>query len=161
MKNAIKHLAILALATSLAACGGGSGDSGSASSSSSSSLVTSGSSAVTALQIIDNQVGTGATAAAGNTLTVTYSGWLYDSAASNLEGTEFNANQTFPFALGEGQVIPGWDQGLVGMKVGGTRTLIVPASLAYGAAGVTNSSGQVVIPPNTALVFTVQLLSVQ
>ncbi|MFI4940622.1 MAG: FKBP-type peptidyl-prolyl cis-trans isomerase [Burkholderiales bacterium] len=112
----------------------------------------------TALQVIDTQVGTGSTAANGNTLTVNYTGWLYNATATNFKGTEFDSSpsgQPFSFVLGAGQVIAGWDQGLVGMKVGGTRTLIIPSSLAYGA------SGNGPIPPNAVLVFSVQLVSIQ
>ncbi|MBV8665936.1 MAG: FKBP-type peptidyl-prolyl cis-trans isomerase [Burkholderiaceae bacterium] len=155
MKNTLKIVASLALIAGLAACGGGGASAGSAASTGSNS----GSSSVTALQTIDTVVGTGATAQAGNTVTVNYTGWLYNSSAANYEGTEFDSSaahgSTFTFLLGAGQVIPGWDQGVVGMKVGGTRTLIIPASLAYGATG----SGP--IPPNAALVFSVQLVSVQ
>ena len=112
----------------------------------------------TALQITDTTAGTGATAAVGNTVTVNYTGWLYSPSVANFQGTQFDTSigkQPFSFKLGVGQVIAGWDQGVVGMKVGGTRTLIIPASLAYG------STGSGVIPPNAALVFTVDLLTVQ
>lgn len=139
----------MALAASIAACGGA-GSTGTLP-----TINTSGSSLVTALQVTDNQVGTGATAANGDTLTVNYTGWLYESTAANFEGTEFGSSSGTPlsFVLGAGQVIAGWDQGLVGMQVGGTRTIIIPSSLGYGAAG----NGPV--PPNAALVFTVQLVS--
>jgi len=113
----------------------------------------------TALQITDTTVGTGATAVAGNTVTVNYTGWLYDASAVNFHGTQFDSSvgkAPFSFKLGSGQVIAGWDQGFAGMKVGGTRTLIIPSSLAYGSAGAGG-----VIPPNAALVFTVELLATQ
>ena len=113
----------------------------------------------TALQTTDTVVGSGATAAAGNTVTVNYTGWLYDASVANFQGTQFDTSvgkTPFSFKLGAGQVIPGWDQGVVGMKVGGTRTLIIPSTLAYGSAGAGG-----VIPPNAALVFTVDLLAVQ
>ncbi|MGH7175711.1 MAG: FKBP-type peptidyl-prolyl cis-trans isomerase [Minisyncoccia bacterium] len=105
------------------------------------------------LQITDNVVGTGATAAAGDSVTVNYVGTLAD-------GTVFDASAKhgssgFTFALGAGQVIKGWDEGVVGMKVGGTRTLVIPSALAYGSAGVPG-----VIPANATLTFQVQLLSV-
>lgn len=147
MKNILKIIASILLAASVASCGGGG--------SSSSATDSSGSSSVTTLQVIDTQVGTGAVAAAGNTLTVNYTGWLYNSSAANYEGTEFGSSSGTPFSfkLGAGQVIAGWDQGLVGMRVGGVRTLIIPSSLAYGASG----SGP--IPPNAALVFSVQLVN--
>jgi peptidylprolyl isomerase len=96
--------------------------------------------------------GTGPEAKAGNSVTVNYVGVLYKG------GKEFDAswkrNETFPFVLGKGQVIPGWDQGVAGMKVGGRRELIIPAELAYGAKGSPPT-----IPPNSALVFVVDLLA--
>ena len=96
-------------------------------------------------------VGTGPEAKAGQTVTVNYVGVLYKG------GKEFDASwkrkEPFAFALGKGQVIPGWDQGIVGMKVGGRRMLIIPAPLAYGAKGSPPT-----IPPNAALVFVVDLL---
>ena len=98
-------------------------------------------------------VGTGAEAKAGQTVTVNYVGVLYKG------GTEFDASwkrkEPFSFALGKGQVITGWDQGVAGMKVGGRRMLIIPAELAYGVKGSPPS-----IPPNAALVFVVDLLAV-
>jgi FKBP-type peptidyl-prolyl cis-trans isomerase len=110
------------------------------------------------LSIIDNQVGTGATAVAGSTVSVNYTGWLYSATAVNNEGAEFDSSashgQAFSFTLGAGQVITGWDEGVAGMRVGGTRTLIIPSALAYGSTAVGT------IPANSTLVFTIQLLSV-
>jgi FKBP-type peptidyl-prolyl cis-trans isomerase len=104
------------------------------------------------LQIIDVEVGTGAEAQAGQTVLVHYSGWLAD-------GTKFDSSvdrgQPFPFALGAGQVIAGWDEGVAGMKVGGKRRLIIPSDLAYGPAGRAP-----VIPPDAELTFDVELLEV-
>jgi hypothetical protein len=112
-----------------------------------------------ALQEIDTTVGTGATATFGKTVTVSYTGWLYDVNAANFEGTEFDSSSlhtgSFSFVLGAGSVISGWDIGVQGMKVGGTRTLIIPSILGYGAA----SNGS--IPANAGLVFTVTVLGVQ
>jgi FKBP-type peptidyl-prolyl cis-trans isomerase FkpA len=125
----------------------------------SNSGVTSASTGQTALQITDTTVGTGATAATGHTVTVNYTGWLYNASVANFHGTQFDSSvgkQPFSFKLGAGQVIAGWDQGVVGMKVGGTRTVVIPSSLGYGSAGAGG-----VIPPNAALVFTVDLLAVQ
>ena len=114
--------------------------------------------APTALQITDTVVGTGVTATAGQTVTVNYTGWLYSGSAANFRGTQFDTSvgkASFSFKLGAGQVIPGFDQGVAGMKVGGTRTLVIPASLAYGSAGVAG-----LIPSNAALVFSIDLLAV-
>ena len=101
-------------------------------------------------------VGTGTAAASTSTLGVNYIGWLFDPAQPSSEGAQFDASpSTFTFTLGSGQVIQGWDQGLVGMKVGGKRRLIIPPSLAYG------DSRHGPIPPNATLVFDITLLSVQ
>jgi peptidylprolyl isomerase len=97
--------------------------------------------------------GTGAVAKPGSTVVVNYVGELYSN--DKVFNNSFTAGQTFgPFKLGQGAVIPGWDKGIVGMRVGGRRELIIPSSLAYGKAG----SGST-IPPNAALVFVVDLLS--
>ncbi len=105
----------------------------------------------TKLETKDLIVGTGPEAKAGDTVTVNYVGVLYSN------GKEFDSSwsrkEPFTFVLGKGQVIPGWDQGVVGMKVGGRRELIIPAELAYGAKGSPPK-----IPPNSALVFVVDLL---
>lgn len=106
----------------------------------------------------DLRVGTGAEAVAGRTLTVNYTGWLYDPGQAENKGRQFDSSvgrQPFAFRLGAGSVIRGWDQGFAGMRVGGTRRLVIPPELAYGAAG----SGP--IPPNATLVFDVELLDVQ
>jgi FKBP-type peptidyl-prolyl cis-trans isomerase FkpA len=107
---------------------------------------------------VDLRLGTGTEAAAGKTLTVNYTGWIYDPTKPDLKGLQFDSslNTTpFVFVLGAQQVIQGWDQGLVGMKIGGARKLVIPASLAYG--GVRNHS----IPPYSTLVFEIELLDVQ
>jgi FKBP-type peptidyl-prolyl cis-trans isomerase FkpA len=100
-------------------------------------------------------VGTGATANAGNVATVTYNGWLYDTSKVDGKGTFFDGGSGFTFTLGAGSVIAGWDQGVVGMRVGGQRRLIIPPDLAYG------SSGRSPIPPNATLVFDITLTAVQ
>jgi FKBP-type peptidyl-prolyl cis-trans isomerase FkpA len=102
--------------------------------------------------------GTGASAAAGNVITVNYTGWLYDILKPDKKGLQFETSiGTSPliFQLGAGQVIRGWDQGIVGMKVGGTRRLTLPPSLGYG--GTRNG----IIPPYTSLIFDIQLLDIQ
>ena len=103
----------------------------------------------------DLRVGTGAEAVNGRLLAVNYTGWLYDANGPDNKGQQFDAGQNFQFTLGAGQVIAGWDQGLVGMREGGLRRLVLPPELAYGSAGAGG-----VIPPNATLVFDVELLSV-
>ena len=108
------------------------------------------------LQYEDTTEGTGATAAAGNFVSVHYTGWLYnDGVAGSKFDSSKDRGQPFQFSLGGGQVIRGWDEGVAGMKVGGTRRLIIPASLGYGARGAGG-----VIPPNATLLFEVDLLGV-
>ena len=108
----------------------------------------------------DHMIGTGAEAVAGKTVAVHYTGWLFDPAAAENKGKKFDSSRDrgspFEFPLGGGRVIAGWDQGVVGMKIGGTRTLIIPASLGYGARGAGG-----VIPANATLVFDVELLGVR
>jgi len=108
----------------------------------------------------DVKVGRGADAVPGKYVLVHYTGWLHDTMAPDYHGKKFDSsldrNQPFGFHLGAGQVIKGWDQGVAGMRVGGKRTLIIPASLAYGARGAGG-----VIPPNATLIFDVELLDVQ
>jgi FKBP-type peptidyl-prolyl cis-trans isomerase FkpA len=111
------------------------------------------------LQITDTQVGSGDEATAGQQVTVHYTGWLYDAGAGGNRGTKFDSSrdrgEPFTFRLGGGEVIRGWDEGVAGMKVGGTRTLVIPPALAYGASGAGG-----VIPPNATLVFDVELVGV-
>ena len=98
-------------------------------------------------------------AEAGTTVSVHYTGWLFDAAADGNKGGKFDSSrdrgQPFQFALGHGQVIAGWDQGVLGMKSGGQRTLTIPPELGYGARGAGGA-----IPPNATLVFDVELLAV-
>lgn len=105
------------------------------------------------LQYIDQAVGTGDTAKAGQTVSVHYTGWLTN-------GKKFDSSvdrgQPFSFRLGVGQVIKGWDEGVQGMKVGGKRKLTIPSNLGYGARGAGG-----LIPPHATLVFDVELLGVQ
>jgi peptidylprolyl isomerase len=109
------------------------------------------------LTIIENKVGSGASPKIGQTAVVHYTGWLYQDGK---KGKQFDSSRTrgepFEFPLGQGKVIPGWDEGVETMKVGGKRTLIVPPQLGYGAAGAGGS-----IPPNSTLLFDVELLDVK
>jgi peptidylprolyl isomerase len=108
------------------------------------------------LQIIEVKEGTGASPA-GKTALVHYTGWLY---TNGQKGTKFDSSvdrgDPFEFPVGAGRVIKGWDEGVATMKVGGKRTLIIPASLGYGARGAGG-----VIPPNATLMFDVELLAVK
>lgn len=108
---------------------------------------------VTELKIEDGRVGTGEDASAGKVVTVNYVGTLTD-------GTKFDSsydrNQPFSFTLGAGEVIEGWDKGVVGMKVGGKRKLTIPSSMAYGEGGIPGA-----IPGGATLIFEVELLSVE
>jgi FKBP-type peptidyl-prolyl cis-trans isomerase len=109
------------------------------------------------LGILDTREGTGEVAAAGRTVRVHYTGWLLESGA---RGKKFDSSrdrgQPFEFPLGAGRVIKGWDEGVAGMKIGGQRTLVIPADLGYGARGAGNA-----IPPNSVLVFDVELLGLR
>lgn len=115
---------------------------------------------VDALQLTDLVVGAGTEAGAGQRVTVHYSGWLYEPSQPESKGKAFDssreAGRPFTFALGKGQVIAGWDQGVLGMRVGGQRRLVIPSELAYGERGAGG-----VIPPRATLVFDVELLAVQ
>ena len=108
------------------------------------------------LQITDTKAGTGAEARKGQTVTVHYTGWLFNNGQ---QGAKFDSSRDrkdpFKFPLGSGMVIKGWDEGVAGMKVGGQRTLIIPPEMGYGARGAGG-----VIPPNATLVFEVELLRV-
>jgi len=104
--------------------------------------------------------GDGAEAASGQTAVMHYTGWLYEPTSPDLKGRKFDSShdrkEPFPFVVGAGQVIRGWDQGIPGMKVGGKRELIIPSDMAYGSRGAGG-----VIPPDATLVFEVELLAVQ
>ena len=108
----------------------------------------------TGLQYEDTVVGDGAEATKGQTVTVHYTGWLYEDGE---QGTKFDSSKDrsdpFQFILGAGMVIRGWDEGVAGMKIGGARTLIIPSDLGYGSRGAGG-----VIPPNATLKFDVELL---
>lgn len=109
-------------------------------------------------KMIDVKPGTGPVAKPGESVTVNYTGWLYEHGAKGKKfDSSFDHGSPFTFALGAGNVIPGWDKGVAGMKVGGTRTLIIPSDLGYGAQGTPDGT----IPPGATLIFDVELLKVQ
>lgn len=108
----------------------------------------------------DLRVGTGTEAASGRTVTVNYTGWLYNTSGADNKGTLFDSSLAsgrtpLVFVVGSSGIIPGFSQGVLGMKVGGQRRVVMPPSLAYGSQG--NNS----IPPNATLIFEIELLSVQ
>jgi FKBP-type peptidyl-prolyl cis-trans isomerase FkpA len=115
---------------------------------------------VAELKKIDVKQGAGTEAVAGRAVVVHYTGWLYDPSAPQGKGTKFDSSLDrkvpFGFILGSGRVIKGWDQGVVGMKVGGARTLVIPPQLGYGERGAGG-----VIPPNATLIFDVELIDVK
>ena len=110
------------------------------------------------LQYIDLTEGGGIPAVNGNSLSVIYTGWL-QSTGQKFDSTYDDGGQPFSVTLGQGQVIKGWEEGLVGIRSGGTRRLIIPAELAYGSQG--QSQGKVPIPPNATLIFDVTVVSIQ
>jgi FKBP-type peptidyl-prolyl cis-trans isomerase len=114
---------------------------------------------VDGLTKIDTVVGKGAAVASGQQIQVHYTGWLYDPKADNSRGRKFDSSvdrgQTFGLVLGGGMVIKGWDEGIVGMKEGGKRTLVIPPEYGYGARGAGG-----VIPGNATLVFDVELVKI-
>ena len=112
------------------------------------------------MTVTDTVAGSGAEARPGQTVRVHYTGWLYDAGKPDKKGAKFDSskdrNEPFDFALGAGEVIKGWDEGVKGMKVGGKRTLTIPAAMGYGASGAGG-----VIPPNATLLFEVELIEVR
>lgn len=116
-------------------------------------------SGLSALQVIDRSVGSGPVARDGMQVELNYRGWLYDASTPDHRGSQvdnsYERGQPIRFTLGQGQVIAGWDRGIRGMHVGGRRTLLVPARLAYGSRRVGDT-----VPPHAALVFDIELLGV-
>jgi FKBP-type peptidyl-prolyl cis-trans isomerase FkpA len=117
-------------------------------------------SGVSSMQSVEIKPGTGEGLTAGKIAVVQYTGWLYEAAAKDNKGKQFdssrNLGRPFRFPVGTGQVIKGWDQGVVGMKVGESRRLIIPADLAYGDSGAGG-----VIPPGATLVFDIDLIAIE
>ena len=115
---------------------------------------------ITQLQKVDTVAGSGDEARPGRVVRVHYTGWLYDASKPDKRGNKFDSSkdsgQPFDFTLGAREVIPGWDEGVAGMKVGGKRVLTIPPDMGYGARGAGG-----VIPPNATLVFEVELLDVK
>ena len=159
------HLAPVVLSFSFIACGGGEPQAADPTTSAPAAAAAPAAvetqvADVSALVKDDTKVGTGAEARPGMTVSVHYTGWLYDPTAADKHGKKFDSskdrNEPFEFPLGASQVIAGWDQGVAGMKVGGTRILTIPSNMGYGARGAGGD-----IPPNAALLFQVELLGVK
>ncbi len=114
----------------------------------------------TQLMITDVKTGTGPAIAAGQTAVVHYTGWLFSPTAADHKGRKFDSSrdrkEPFSFKVGAGDVIGGWDQGVVGMQAGGQRRLLIPPELGYGARGAGG-----VIPPNATLLFDIELLKIE
>lgn len=123
-------------------------------------MTESGAMDITELTITDLTTGDGATAEAGQTIIVHYTGWLYDTSQPDNKGAKFDSSvdrgQPFSFPLGAGRVIRGWDEGFADMQVGGKRLLVIPPDMGYGERGAGG-----VIPPNATLLFEVELLDIQ
>ncbi|WP_313166530.1 FKBP-type peptidyl-prolyl cis-trans isomerase [Massilia oculi] len=143
MKLKFPLIAAFAAMLALTACGGGSDDN--------KPVVSS----PAALTKTDNTVGTGAEAVTGKTVTTQYTLWLYNDKATDFKGARLESGNLRPYIVGSGAVIPGYDQGVIGMKVGGKRTVLIPANQAYGA----NGNGPV--PPNSGLVYEINLTKVE
>lgn len=155
MKRAISSLLLL-LATSLPALA----NEPAASAASAAVATSATSSAESGLIIKDIKAGSGVEATPGRDVEVHYTGWLHDANAKGGRGKQFDSSVgrgVFTFPLGGGRVIKGWDVGVMGMKEGGKRTLIIPADLAYGQRNIGNG----LIPPNSTLVFDVELIKVR
>ena len=112
---------------------------------------------ITELIITDNKVGDGREAEKGLTVTVHYTGWLYENGEKTTKfDSSVDRREPFSFVLGVGQVIKGWDNGVSGMQIGGSRTIVIPSDMGYGSRGAGS-----VIPPNSDLIFEVELIEIQ
>ncbi len=147
MKLKLPLIAAFVAILSLTACGGGGDDDSAGGNVSVSSPAT--------LVKTDNTVGTGAEAVSGKTVTLNYTLWLYDASKSDHKGAQVQAGP-YTYKMGTNAVIPGFEQGMTGMKVGGKRTIEIPSSLAYGVAG-----SPPLIPGNSGVVYEITLNSVQ
>jgi FKBP-type peptidyl-prolyl cis-trans isomerase FkpA len=150
MKLSFPLAAAFAALLTLTACGGGGGTSGTDNSANLGGSV----------KIVAETVGTGTTAATGNRVQVHYTGWLYSASAANNKGAQFDSSvgigkAPIEFVVGATNIIPGFSQGVQGMKVGGKRTVVIPSSLAYGTSGSPPA-----IPANADLVFDLELVKV-
>jgi FKBP-type peptidyl-prolyl cis-trans isomerase FkpA len=144
--RALRNLGALVLMGFIAACGG--------------KPAATPPSGVNSMQTVELKPGTGEVVTAGKIAVVQYTGWLYETSATDHKGKQFDSSRTggqpFRFPLGAGQVIKGWDQGVAGMKIGESRRLVIPADLAYGDAGAGG-----VIPPGATLVFDIELIAIE
>ena len=142
----LPRIVLAVLVASIAACGGKPSEAPA--------------SGVTSMQSVEIKAGTGEAVSAGKIAVVQYTGWLYEAAAKDNKGKQFDSSRTlgqpFRFPVGTGQVIKGWDQGVAGMRVGGSRRLIIPPDLAYGDGGAGG-----VIPPGATLVFDIDLVAIE
>ncbi len=164
MKRVISALAVLLAASAPSFAQDASAKASASASASASSpaaeTAAASSDAITTLMIKDIKVGEGTEATAGREIEVHYTGWLYDPKAKSGHGKQFDSSVgrgVFSFPLGAGRVIKGWDQGVTGMREGGKRTLIIPADMAYGSRNIGNG----LIPPNSVLIFDVELKKVR
>jgi FKBP-type peptidyl-prolyl cis-trans isomerase FkpA len=142
------------VAATLVVCAAACNNDSTSPSSNGSTVAPSVTTAISQLTVVDLALGTGAVANSGTRITVSYSGFLFDASGFENKGRQFDSSSAFTFTLGAGQVIKGWDQGVIGMRVGGQRRLMIPPSLGYGNQAVG------IIPPNSTLVFDVRLISV-
>jgi FKBP-type peptidyl-prolyl cis-trans isomerase FkpA len=142
----LRKIAVIALAALIAACSAKTGKAPA--------------SAVISMQSVELKAGSGEGIVAGKIAIVQYTGWLYEASAADNKGRQFDSSRTqgqpFRFPVGTGQVIKGWDQGVVGMKVGESRRLIIPPDLAYGDGGAGG-----VIPPGATLIFDIELVGIE
>ena len=142
----LRKISVVVLAGLIAACGAKPG--------------TAPTSGVNSMQTVELKAGTGEAVTAGKIAVVQYTGWLYEASAPDNKGKQFDSSRTggqpFRFPVGTGQVIKGGDQGVLGMKIGESRRLIIPADLAYGDGGAGG-----VIPPGATLVFDIDLVAIE